>query len=546
MQKIDIIGAGPGGLFAALLLRRQRPGCRVVVHERRQRGQDRGLGIILHGNILLAFLMRDEVFGRQIAERVRIIDRLSVRHRGGLHAAGERHLYSLSRQMLVELLVERCLAEGVEICWGHNVRSLASLEDAGDLVLLADGARSQFRDAHAETFRPSYVEYEHRYLWMYADVAFDSFEFDLRETADGVAVLHGYPYAADRSSAVIEMSATAASKLAQRCGSPEALATSLSRTFEQTLQGRALQLPNMGNGVAWERFYTVRCERWVMRQGDQRVALLGDAARTAHFSIGSGTRLALGDALVLADALEGVGRDVDLDTALQRYAEVRQEVSVRVQRKAELSMQWFQQVDDRMHWPVHELGHSLLTRSEEPTADGVSRAVQGVDEATASSVLYLVTGEFGLLAAHAALARLAGDPGGQLLVAGSERAAVIEALHAAAREAGQAEPTAAWLARLHVTDCQAEALGHFARIRARSLGLAGVQWLHFGIERGGAARLGLDSALSMELERLHAAAAAARSCPVRGFNLFGGLYTASGSTLRAAAPLPDTVPLTLR
>jgi anthraniloyl-CoA monooxygenase len=370
VKQIDIVAAGPAGLYAALLLRSRYPHLSVRVHERRARGDSAGLGIILYGETLADFLARDAQLGQLVRAQVRPIDSISVRHRLCWTHVPECNLSSVARQALLDSLIERCLAVGVNIVWRAPVHSLETLAGS-DLVIVANGARSNLRETAASYFGVRKTECQNHYLWMYIDRAVDGFVFDFQRCGDrydDIAVLHSYPFTPNASSVIVEMPAMAAKELSVRnSAQPRAVAAELSVLFADALRGSELRLFDERSSLAFERFVTVRCDNWIMpqRQSQPRAVLMGDAARTAHFSIGSGTRLALADAATFVDTFPD----------LSAYTQQRMQASLRVQQKAQLSMDWFSNVSRYMDLGAQQFTQALLNRTNGSTRDNTADAV---------------------------------------------------------------------------------------------------------------------------------------------------------------------------
>ncbi len=232
----------------------------------------------------------------------------------------------------------------------------ARLARTYDLVVAADGVHSTTREAFADVFRPRITEHRCRYVWLAADFAFDAFRFEIAETEHGVMQLHGYPYSADASTVIVEMreevwraagfDGTDGTESVERCA----------KIFADALGGRPLK----SNNSAWTTFRTVVNERW----SHGNVVLLGDAAHTAHFSIGSGTKLAVEDALALAACLR---EQPTVETALAAYEEERRPVVASTQRAARASLEWFEDLSRHLAQPPRQFAFNLLTRSRRVT-----------------------------------------------------------------------------------------------------------------------------------------------------------------------------------
>ncbi|MFD8738164.1 bifunctional salicylyl-CoA 5-hydroxylase/oxidoreductase [Streptomyces sp. NPDC059618] len=359
-RRVGVIGGGPGGLYAAALLKRLDPDREITVWERNAPDDTFGFGVVLSDETLGGIEHADPVvYAALQAEFVRWDD-IDIVHRGVRHSSGGHGFAALGRRRLLEILHERCRSLGVDLRFTAEAPPVDELMTSHDLVVAADGVHSLTRAAHAEVFRPSVEEHRCRYIWLAADFAFDAFRFEIAETEHGVMQLHGYPYAADASTVIIEMREEVwrASGFAdlgeeesvERCG----------KIFTDALGGRPLR----ANNSAWTTFRTIVNDRW----SHGNLVLLGDAAHTAHFSIGSGTKLAVEDALALAACLE---EQPSLEQALTAYEEERRPVVASTQRAARASLDWFENLDRYLGQPTRQFAFNLLTRSRRVTHDNL-------------------------------------------------------------------------------------------------------------------------------------------------------------------------------
>ncbi|WP_236245739.1 bifunctional salicylyl-CoA 5-hydroxylase/oxidoreductase [Streptomyces sp. CC210A] len=360
-MRAAVIGGGPGGLYAAALLKRLDPAREVTVWERNAPDDTFGFGVVLSDETLGGIEHADPDVYRALRRAFVRWDDIDVVHRGRLLTSGGHGFAALGRRTLLKILHDRCSALGVQLRFRTEAPPAAELARTHDLVVAADGVHSRTRAAHADVFGPHLTPHRCRYIWLSADFAFDAFRFEIAETEHGVMQLHGYPYAPDASTVIIEMHEDV-----WRAAGLDELPTGESvarcaKIFSEALRGRPLR----SGTSSWTVFRTVVNRRW---SHDGRIVLLGDAAHTAHFSIGSGTKLAVEDALALAACVE---EQPDLPSALAAYEAERRPVVESVQRAAAASLRWFEDAARYVDQPPRQFAFNLLTRSRRVTHDNL-------------------------------------------------------------------------------------------------------------------------------------------------------------------------------
>lgn len=358
--KVAVIGGGPGGLYAAVLLKRLDPRREITVFERNAPDDTFGFGVVLSDETLGGIEHADPTVHRALQGEFVRWDDIDIVHRGTTLTSGGHGFAALGRRRLLEILHERCESLGVRLRFRTQAPPAAELAATHDLVIAADGVNSRTREAHAEVFGPTVTTERCRYIWLAADFAFDAFRFEIAETEHGVMQLHGYPFAPDASTVIVEMReevwyAAGFDALDERQSTEQC-----AKIFADALGGRALR----ANKSSWSAFRTVVNAHW----SHGNTVLIGDAAHTAHFSIGSGTKLAVEDALALAACVE---EQPDLPAALAAYETERRPVVASTQRAAAASLRWFEEVATYTDQPARQFAFGLLTRSRRVTHDNL-------------------------------------------------------------------------------------------------------------------------------------------------------------------------------
>lgn len=361
-MKIVCVGGGPAGLYAALLL--QQGGHDVTVVERHGAQDAVGWGVVFSDQTLTRLAGADAPTADAILAAFKHWDAIDVHFKGHVVRSGGHGFCGIGRQRLLHILQERARAVGVKLVWhagSVDDQTVAAQYDAG-LVIAADGINSRIRARYAATFAPVVEERACRYVWFGTTRPFDAFTFLFEETEHGWFQAHAYQYDGATSTFIVEV--PEATWLASGLDNmaPAAAIAFCERLFARHLDGH--RLLHQGE-LAWSLFPRVVCRHWVhwMKGGARPVpvVLIGDAAHSAHFSIGSGTKLALEDAIALAEALP---LDADLAPALGTWQDARAVEVARLQSAAKNSMEWFENVRRYSAMEAGQFAYSLLTRSQ--------------------------------------------------------------------------------------------------------------------------------------------------------------------------------------
>jgi anthraniloyl-CoA monooxygenase len=356
-MKIDMIGGGPAGLYFAILAKKSFPRAEIRVHERNRADDTFGFGVVFSDATLDNFERADKESYEAITGRFAYWDDVEIHIHGTVQRIGGNGFCGCSRRTLLLLLQERARELGVQLVFRSDIADLNAFAGS-DLVVAADGINSRVRDDHARHFRPQIDLRPNWFSWMGSTRTFDAFTFFFKETEHGILIAHCYQYEEDRSTWVIETDPETFSKFGLERMDEEASARFAEKVFAEELEGHRL----ITNRSLWRRFPMIRNERCTM---DDRVVLLGDAKSTAHFSIGSGTKLAMEDAIALHHAL--ITERGDVAAALRLFEVARREEVEKTQHAADVSLVWFEHV--KRFWDMHPLRFSfgLMTRSKSIT-----------------------------------------------------------------------------------------------------------------------------------------------------------------------------------
>jgi 2-polyprenyl-6-methoxyphenol hydroxylase-like FAD-dependent oxidoreductase len=359
---IACVGGGPAGLYLAILMKQAEEEHRVVVLERKPRHSGDGWGVVFWDDLLDDLRRTDPETARRVSDAAfrwqgqqLVLDGEYVRHQAGG--------YGIGRSTMLDILRERALEVGVELEFERDVKNPAELQPV-DVIVASDGANSVMRQT-IDDFGTNVVEGQNRYVWLGTDRIFDTFTFGFERTDAGWMWFHGYAFDDRTSTFIVECAPETWAGLGLDARSASESLTLLERVFERELDGsRLMSSARSDETLPWLNFRTVTNERW--HSGN--TVLVGDAAHTTHFSIGSGTRLAIQDAIALAAALQ---RAATPQAAFAEYQNVRRTALLPSQHEARLSAQWFENVERYEGLPAPAF-FALLRARRDPMLPRVS------------------------------------------------------------------------------------------------------------------------------------------------------------------------------
>jgi anthraniloyl-CoA monooxygenase len=358
--KIACIGGGPAGLYFAISMKLRDPAHNIEIFERNAPGVTFGWGVVFSDQTVENLTANDPKSAKIIADEFAHWDDIDVHIHGETITSSGHGFIGIGRKRLLEILQDRARELGVVLHFNAECDPAEPKWRGYDLVIASDGANSRFRDAHSEAFGVDIDVRNNKFVWLGTSKVFDAFTFAFEETGHGWIWAHAYRFAPDCSTFIVECSEeTWRSFGFDRMDQAESIAA-CEKLFAKYLDGHALMsnASHLRGSAAWLNFRRIKCARW----NSGNVILLGDAAHTAHFSIGSGTKLALEDAIKLAEVLNRPR--LSLEAAMDEYVAERNLEVLKLQNSARNSTEWFETLDRYLHFEPLQFAYSLLTRSQ--------------------------------------------------------------------------------------------------------------------------------------------------------------------------------------
>ena len=361
-MKINIIGGGPAGLYFAILMKRVSAAHQIRIYERNGPDDTFGWGVVFSGKTLANLRAADEVSHAEITNEFEAWDNVDVVHREDKISIHGNSFSGIARLQLLKILQRRAEELGVEIEFHSEIQDVESLRQECDLLLAADGVNSTVRLRYAEQFQPELDVRANRYIWYGTNQLFHGLTLTFRENSAGVFAAHSYKFNRTTSTFIVECDPQTWDNADFEEMNADKTLEYLGEVFAKDLDGHRL----LSNNSKWINFLLVKNQNWSF----ENLVLIGDALHTAHFSIGSGTKLAMEDSIALAESFQ---QSANISEALTHFTQTRRPVIEDYQSAAFESMQWFENAASYMHLSPVELAYVLMTRSGRVTYDDLKR-----------------------------------------------------------------------------------------------------------------------------------------------------------------------------
>lgn len=361
-MKINVIGGGPAGLYFAILMKKAHASHQIKIYERNGPDDTFGWGVVFSGKTLANLRAADETSHAEITKEFATWDNVDVVHQGNKVSIHGNSFTGIARLQLLKILQRRAEELGVEIEFHKEIHNIEELRSDCDLLLAADGVNSTVRLNYLEQLQPELDLRSNRYIWYGTNQLFHGLTLTFHENSAGVFAAHSYKFNPTTSTFIVECDPQTWDKAGFEQMSDADTRAYLGEVFAEDLQGRKL----LSNNSKWINFLLVKNKNWYF----ENVVLIGDALHTAHFSIGSGTKLAMEDAIALAESFQ---QNTNVSDALTHFTETRRPVILDYQAAAFGSMLWFENAAQYMHLSPLDLAFALMTRSGRVSYEDLKR-----------------------------------------------------------------------------------------------------------------------------------------------------------------------------
>ena len=359
-KSIAVIGGGPGGLYFSILTKKALPDCQIDVYERNKADDSFGFGVVFSDETLSEFLTRDPKSYDLIRKHFAYWDDLDVARDGEIVRISGNGFCGCSRKTLLQLLQQRCLEEGVNLHFEHPVENVNDLK--ADYIVACDGINSAIRTQFAADFGTKTEIKKNRFVWLGSTKPLDAFTYFFRTTEFGPFVAHSYQYQEGMSTWIFECSEETWKKAGFETTNEEDTIAKIGSIFKEELDGHGL----ISNRSHWRQFPAITNDKW----HHNNIVLLGDAKATAHYSIGSGTKLAMECAISLSDSIVKFGTNTE--AAFAEYEKLRRNRVEMIQYAANVSLDWFENMDRYIDFDFNQFAFGVMTRSKKVTFENLA------------------------------------------------------------------------------------------------------------------------------------------------------------------------------
>lgn len=359
-MRITVIGGGPGGLYFSILTKKAMPNCQIDVYERNKADDSFGFGVVFSDETLGEFLSRDLKSYELIRSNFAYWDDIIIARDGQTVNIAGNGFCGCSRKKLLQLLQQRCIEEGVNLHFEQNIEDVNQFKDS-DIIVACDGIASTIRTQFADDFGTKITLKKNRFVWLGSTKPLDAFTYFFRNTEHGLIVAHTYQYEPGMSTWIFECSDETWQKHGFEVFNEEDTIAKISEIFKNELDGHGL----ITNKSHWRQFPHVTNEKWF----HNNIVLLGDAKATAHFSIGSGTKLAMDSAIGLSDAI--IANPTNVQAAFEHYDKSRRNTVEMIQYAALVSLDWFENMDRHNQHPFYQFAFGCMTRAKKVTYENL-------------------------------------------------------------------------------------------------------------------------------------------------------------------------------